>query len=407
MSSKKPAKSARTSFPARCSIPARWPNWFRTSPTSAPLDTPVTDDAAYFLTASRAWKLPITPPPLRNHGNYVISLNKLVKWLGGLVEQAGVNVFTQFAGAELIYEGDAVAGVITEDKGRDKDGKPKDNFTPGYELRAKVTVLAEGPRGSLTKKLVAEKNLDGLNPQVYSIGVKELWEVPPGRISPGWVAHTLGWPLDSSMYGGGWVYGLRENRVSLGIGHRPRIPQSAIRSPRSLPALQDASLRAPHSRRRQAGALRRQDRARRRLVLHPADVFGRLPDRRRFREPAQCPAPEGHSHGHQERHARRRDDSGRLARGRYFRRQAIRLSPQTGRELDRERTARRAQFPSIVSARPLDWSRADRRAICHRRPRLDRSHAHAGRLHGVSQARRRRVRRPRVFRATACSPSTA
>jgi electron-transferring-flavoprotein dehydrogenase len=195
--------------------------------TSAPLDTPVTDDAAYFLTASRAWKLPITPPPLRNHGNYVVSLNKLVKWLGGLVEQAGVNIFTQFAGAELIYEGDAVAGVITEDKGRDKDGKPKDNFTPGYELRAKVTVLAEGPRGSLTKKLVAEKNLAGLNPQVYSIGVKELWEVPPGRITPGRVAHTLGWPLDSSMYGGGWVYGLRENRVSLGLVtgleyHNPR-----------------------------------------------------------------------------------------------------------------------------------------------------------------------------------------
>ena len=195
--------------------------------TTAPLDTPVTDDAAYFLTVSRAWKLPITPPPLRNHGNYVISVNKLVKWLGGLVEQAGVNVFTQFAGAELICEGDAVAGVITEDKGRDKDGKPKDNFTPGYELRAKVTVLAEGPRGSLTKKLVAEKNLDGLNPQVYSIGVKELWDVPPGRINPGWVAHTLGWPLDSSMYGGGWVYGLRENRVSLGLVtgleyHNPR-----------------------------------------------------------------------------------------------------------------------------------------------------------------------------------------
>jgi electron-transferring-flavoprotein dehydrogenase len=194
---------------------------------TAPLDTPVTDDAAYFLTAKRSWKLPITPPPLRNHGNYIVSLNKLVKWLGGLVEQAGVNVFTQFAGAQLIHEGEAIAGVITEDKGRDKDGKPKDNFTPGYELRAKVTVLAEGPRGSLTKMLVAEKRLDGLNPQVYSIGVKELWEVPPGRITPGWVAHTLGWPLDSSMYGGGWIYGLRDNRVSLGLVtgleyHNPR-----------------------------------------------------------------------------------------------------------------------------------------------------------------------------------------
>ena len=183
----------------------------------APLDTPVTDDAAYFLTASRAWKLPITPPPLRNHGNYIVSLSKLAKWLGGLAEQAGINIFTQFAGAQLIYEGEGVAGVITEDKGRDKDGKPKDNFTPGYELRAKITVLAEGPRGSLTKKLVADKNLGGFNPQVYSIGIKELWEVPAGRVHAGWVAHTLGWPLDSSMYGGGWIYGMRDERVSLGL----------------------------------------------------------------------------------------------------------------------------------------------------------------------------------------------
>lgn len=194
---------------------------------TAPVDAQVTDDAAYFLTARRAWKLPITPPPLRNHGNYIVSLNRLVKWLGGLVEQAGVNIFTQFAGAKTIFEGDAVAGVITEDKGVDKDGKPKDNFTPGYELRAKITVLAEGPRGSLTKHLVEDKNLAGLNPQVYSIGVKELWDVPPGRVQPGWVAHTLGWPLDSSMYGGGWIYGMRDNRVSLGLVtgleyHNPR-----------------------------------------------------------------------------------------------------------------------------------------------------------------------------------------
>src|SRR5579863_4144714 len=194
---------------------------------TAPLDTPVTDDAAYFLTAGSAWKLPITPPPLQNHGNYVVSLNKLAKWLGGLVEQEGVNVFTQFAGAQLIYEGEGIAGVLTGDKGLDKDDKPKDNFTPGYQLRAKVTVLAEGPRGSLTKDLVAQKKLDGLNPQVYSIGVKELWDVPEGRVVPGFVAHTLGWPLDSSMYGGGWIYGLRENRVSLGLVtgleyHNPR-----------------------------------------------------------------------------------------------------------------------------------------------------------------------------------------
>ena len=188
---------------------------------SAPLDTPVTSHAAYYLTAAKAWKLPITPPPLANHGNYVVSLNKLTKWLGGLVEKKGVNIFTQFAGRELLYEGDGtairVAGVFTEEKGVDKNGKPKDNFTPGYELRAKVTVLSEGPRGSLTKEMVSRLKLDGLNPQVYGIGIKELWDVQPGRIDTGFVAHTLGWPLDPSMYGGGWIYGLRDNRVSIGM----------------------------------------------------------------------------------------------------------------------------------------------------------------------------------------------
>ncbi len=184
-----------------------------------PFDTPVGDDAAYFLTEKKSLKFPITPPPLENHGNYVVSVSKLTKWLGGLVEKTGVNLFTQFAGAQLIFnpEGEGVAGVITEDKGLDKNGKPKDNYTPGYELRAKVTVLAEGPRGSLTKQLGARCKIQGLNPQVYSLGIKELWEVPAGRISPGWVAHTLGWPLPSSTYGGGWIYGLRDNRVSIGM----------------------------------------------------------------------------------------------------------------------------------------------------------------------------------------------
>ncbi len=184
---------------------------------TAPLDTPVTGDAAYYFTESSSYKLPITPPPLQNHGNYVVSLNKLVKWLGGLVEKKGINIFTQFAGRELRYDKNGIAGVLTEDKGVDKNGKPKDNFTPGYELRAKVTVLAEGPRGSLTKELVNRLKLDGLNAQVYGIGIKELWDVQPGRIDTGDVAHTLGWPLNSDLYGGGWVYGLQNNRVSLGM----------------------------------------------------------------------------------------------------------------------------------------------------------------------------------------------
>ena len=184
---------------------------------NAPLDTPVTDSAALIFTQKSSYRVPITPPPFNNAGNYVISLSKLVKWLGGIVESAGVNIFKEFGGADLIYEGDGIAGVITEDKGLDKNGKPKANFTPGYELHAKVTVLAEGPRGSLTKQLVAKKKLDNINPQIYGLGIKELWEVQPGKIKPGYVAHTLGWPLSTKMYGGGWIYGLSDNRVSIGL----------------------------------------------------------------------------------------------------------------------------------------------------------------------------------------------
>jgi electron-transferring-flavoprotein dehydrogenase len=182
------------------------------------LDTPVTDSAALLFTPGSSFRFPITPPPFQNKGNYVISLNKLVKWLGGLVEVAGVNLFKEFGGAELVYgENGAVAGVITEDKGLDKSGRPKDNYTPGYELRAKVTVLAEGTRGSLTKKLVEEKKLDNINPQSYGIGIKELWDVQPGRVAPGYVAHTLGWPVSADLYGGGWIYGLSNHRVSIGL----------------------------------------------------------------------------------------------------------------------------------------------------------------------------------------------
>jgi len=184
---------------------------------SAPLDTPVTDDAALFFTEHGSFRFPITPPPFKNKGNYVVSLNKIAKWLGGLVEGSGVNLFTQFGGAQLIYENNGIAGVITEDKGIDKTGKPKDNYTPGYELRAKVTVLAEGTRGSLTKQLVEKYKLDNINPQIYSLGIKELWDVQPGRIAPGYVAHTLGWPVATDMYGGGWIYGLSNNRVSIGL----------------------------------------------------------------------------------------------------------------------------------------------------------------------------------------------
>ena len=184
----------------------------------APLDAEVTKEAVYFLTAKRKFKFPMTPPPLREHGNYVISLNRFVKWLGGKVEAAGVTVFTGFAGAELLIEGGRVVGVRTDDKGVDKNGERKSNFEPGYDLRAKCVILAEGPRGSLTKQLIASFELDkDRNPQTYGVGVKELWELPAARIAPGEVIYTLGWPLTTKEYGGAWIYGSRDNVASLGF----------------------------------------------------------------------------------------------------------------------------------------------------------------------------------------------
>src|SRR6266705_3058957 len=161
----------------------------------APIDAEVTKEAVYFLTEKNQLKFPITPPPLRDHGNYVISLNRFVKWLGGKVEEAGITIFTGFAGSELLFEGERVTGLLTDDKGVDKHNQPKSNFEPGYELQAKIVILAAGTRGSLTKQLIARFALTrDRNPQTYGQGIKELWEVPAGRIAAGEVIYTLGWP---------------------------------------------------------------------------------------------------------------------------------------------------------------------------------------------------------------------
>jgi electron-transferring-flavoprotein dehydrogenase len=185
--------------------------------TEAPLDAEVSHEGVYFLTEKSEYRFPITPPPMRDHGNYVISINRLVKWLGEKVEQAGITIFTGFAGSELLLDGDRVAGVRTDDKGVDKQNQQKSNFEPGYDLKSKITVLAEGTRGSLTKQLVGRFNLDkDRNPQGYGVGVKELWEVPSGRVRKGEVIYTLGWPLSLKDYGGAFIYGSRDNLVSLG-----------------------------------------------------------------------------------------------------------------------------------------------------------------------------------------------
>ena len=184
----------------------------------APIEAEVTKEAVYFLTRTRKFRFPMTPPALRDHGNYVISLNRFAKWMGEKVEAAGITVFSGFAGSELLIEGKRVAGVRTDDKGVDKSNQPKGNFEPGYDLKARVVILAEGTRGSLAKQLVAHFHLDrDRNPMSYGAGVKELWELPPGRLAPGEVIYTMGWPLTTREYGGAWIYGGKDNVVSLGF----------------------------------------------------------------------------------------------------------------------------------------------------------------------------------------------
>ena len=148
------------------------PDW---KEKGAPIEKPVDEDHVLFLTQNSKLALPITPPPLQNHGNYIISLNKFVRWFGVQVEQSGVDIFVGFSGAEMLVENDTVVGVRTGDKGIDKHGNPKGNYEPGIDVRAKVTILAEDSRGSLTKQLAKRFKLnEGRNPQVYTADVKEI-----------------------------------------------------------------------------------------------------------------------------------------------------------------------------------------------------------------------------------------
>ena len=184
----------------------------------APLITPATEDRFLLLTASRALRLP-TPPQMRNHGNYIISLGNLCRWLAQQAEALGVEIYPGFAAAEVLYDATGrVKGVATGDMGIDKDGRETDRFQPGVELVAKETLFAEGCRGSLTKTLVERFRLrDGIDPQTYAIGLKELWEVAADRHRPGLVIHTIGWPLDSATYGGSFLYHLESRQVAVGF----------------------------------------------------------------------------------------------------------------------------------------------------------------------------------------------
>src|SRR5262245_30030463 len=184
----------------------------------APLATEVHHEAVYFLTERGKLRAPIIPPPLKNHGNYIISLSRFVKWLGGLVEAEGVDVFTGFPASEVIFDGDKVVGVRTGDRGIGKHGEKKPTFEPGVEIRAKVTIVTDGVRGNVTKLLINKLKLDaGRQPQLYAIGIKELWELPKDRLAPGTVMHTLGYPLKTEEFGGAFIYAMADGLVSLGL----------------------------------------------------------------------------------------------------------------------------------------------------------------------------------------------
>jgi len=194
------------------------PDW---KDKGAPLDTPVTRDQFLFLTRTGARSTPnwLLPPCFQNHGNYIVRLGNVVRWLGEQAEALGVDIFPGFAAAEILYdEQGAVRGVATGDMGRNRQGEPTDAFQPGMELLARYTLFAEGSRGHLGRQLIERYKLDeGRDPQSYGIGIKELWEIDPARSQPGLVVHTAGWPLDADTYGGSFLYHLKDNLVAVGM----------------------------------------------------------------------------------------------------------------------------------------------------------------------------------------------
>jgi len=184
----------------------------------APIESPVEEDLMYFMTQDEAVQVPFLPPSLRQHGNLIISLGQLVRWLGKQAEALGINVFPGFPAVEALLEKDQVVGVRTGDKGVDKHGQRKANFEAGVDIKAKVTIVGEGPRGSLTRILSERFRLtEGRAPQVYATGVKEIWEMPAGTVPRGRVIHTMNWPLPHDTFGGSFIYSMSRDRIDLGF----------------------------------------------------------------------------------------------------------------------------------------------------------------------------------------------
>jgi len=196
-------------------LDALLPGWRDNPP---PICVPVTEDEFWFLTKTGGHKSPIVPPGMHNKGNFIVSLGAMCAWLAPQAEALGVEIYPGFAAAETLHDDSGkVIGVRIGDMGVARDGSHKPGYTAGIDIHAKVTVLAEGARGHLTKRLVKRFDLDrDSDPQAYSIGIKELWQVPTGRVSPGKVVHSLGWPADTKTYGGSFLYHLDGDRIALG-----------------------------------------------------------------------------------------------------------------------------------------------------------------------------------------------
>src|SRR5262245_5825717 len=183
-----------------------------------PIESAVDKDDVYLFNQTGQFRLPIVPPMLQNHGNYILSLGNLVAWMAEIAEAKGVLIATETPAASPLVENGRLVGVRTGDKGVNKAGEHKPNYQPGADCRAKATVLCEGPRGTIAKVLEQTLGLTvGRNAQVYSTGVKELWELPPGRVEKGRVIHTMGWPLPNDTFGGGFIYGMNDTHWSVGF----------------------------------------------------------------------------------------------------------------------------------------------------------------------------------------------
>ncbi len=310
---------------------------------------PATRDEFLFMTRRRRYRLP-TPPQMWNHGNFIISLGQLVPILGQEAEKLGVDVFAGFAAAEALFdEAGAVKGVRIGDMGVDKNGEPGPNFALGPEIHAKITMFCEGCRGSVSKQLIKRFKLDaGKSPQTYGLGFKEMWQLPPGRVQPGLIQHTLGWPLDSKTYGGSFLYHLDNDRVYVGfvVGldyEDPRLkPFEAFQQYKNHPEIKSSAAGRRNHRRRRA------HRDRRRLSID-ADARNAGRDAgRRCRRHAQHAEDQGHPSGD----SLRNDRGSALRRARH----RGRFRQTLARFERRPRTAQGAQHSAGVPPRAMVWS---------------------------------------------------